>query len=253
MNCTAIKALLVAGSVLLISSGAYAADTHIPLYHASYSVSRNDFRVGVAEFTLARSPDGNYSYKSVTQPTGLAALFFSDVITESSQFTLRDGKPESLRYEYSHSSSSHDRSEQISFDWDKHIAISRDGKKHRNITIEPGIYDRALAQLAVSLDIAGGKLADSYRVLDHNEISEYRMQRGDDTRLRTESGTYQVIKVARKDAKKKRTTTFWLAPKLDYLPVQIEQSEPGKATIGLTLTEIHFDTAGSVQPGSKSR
>lgn len=245
MNRTAIKAMLVVGSILLISAGAFANDTRIPLYHASYSVSRNDFRIGIAEFTLSRTRDGNYIYKSVTQPTGLAALFFSDVITESSQFALRGGKPESLRYDYSHSSSNHDRSEHISFDWDKHRAESLDGKKRKNIDIEPGTYDRALAQLAVSLDMAAGKLADTYRVLDHNEISDYRMERGDDTKRRTESGTYQVIKVARKDTKKKRTTTFWLAPKLDYLPVEIEQTEPGKATISLTLTEISFDATDS--------
>ena len=33
----------------------------------------------------------------------------------------------------------------------------------------------------------------------------------------------------------------WLAPKLDYLPVQMQQTEPGKVTITLVLTEIHFD------------
>ena len=48
---------------------------------------------------------------------------------------------------------------------------------------------------------------------------------------------------ARHNEKKNRTTTFWLAPKLDYLPVQMQQTEPGKATISLVLTEIKFDTA----------
>lgn len=240
------KAALFA-TLLLAWSGAHAGNVSIPLYHASYSVSRNDFRVGTADFTLSREQDGSYRYKSVTQPTGLAALFFSDVITETSQFTLKDGKPESLRYDYLHSSSDHDRSEHIRFDWDAHRAESSEGKQHKSLAIEPGIYDRALAQLAVSLDMAAGKLVDAYRVLDHNEISDYRMQRGDATRLRTENGTYAVIEVARKDTKKKRTTTFWLAPKLDYLPVQIEQTEPGKATISLTLTEIHFDTTAGAR------
>ncbi len=46
---------------------------------------------------------------------------------------------------------------------------------------------------------------------------------------------------ARHDEKKNRTTTFWLAPKLGYLPVQMRQTEPGKATISLVLTEIKFE------------
>jgi hypothetical protein len=40
-------------------------------------------------------------------------------------------------------------------------------------------------------------------------------------------------------------TRRWLAPKLNYLPVQMRQTEPGKTTISLVLTEIHFDTRNS--------
>jgi Protein of unknown function (DUF3108) len=224
----------------------------IRLYHASYSVSRNDLQIGAAEFTLSRNPDGSYLYRSVTQPVGLAALFFSDVITESSQFLVKSGRLESLVYSYTHSGDEHDDTEHIRFDWSDNSAESNDGKKHKTIPIEPGVYDRALAQLAVSLDLASGRLADGYRVLDHGEISDYHMLREADAKLTTPAGEYQVIKVARKDVKKKRTTTFWLAPELDYLPVQIEQTEPGKATISLTLTDIHFDTAAGSRIGASA-
>lgn len=245
MNRATPKAGLFAACLLLVFGSAHADGIHIPLYHASYSVSRNGFEVGIARFALSQDQDGGYIYKSVTNPTGLAALFFSDVITESSQFTLTDGKPESSRYDYIHSSKDDDRSEHIRFDWEKLKADSIDGKKHKDLSIQPGVYDRALAQLAVSLDIAAGQLAGTYRVLDHGAISGYHMQRGADTELKTASGTYQVLEVMRKDDKKKRTTTFWLAPKLDYLPVRIEQTEPGKPTISLTLTEMKFDTPDS--------
>ncbi|HET7395187.1 MAG TPA: DUF3108 domain-containing protein [Gammaproteobacteria bacterium] len=237
--------ILFAGCLLLAFSSAHAESVQIPLYHASYTVSRNDLQIGVAEFSLIRNPDGSYSYKSVTQPTGLAALFFSDIITESSQFTVEDGKPESLRYDYTNSNNSHDDAEHIQFDWSRQIADCHDGKRHKILKIEPGIHDRALAQLAVSLDLAAGRLADAYRVLDHNQITSYRMEREPDEKLKTQNWAYQTVKVARKDAKKKRTTTFWLVPELHYLPAQIEQTEPGKATITLTMTEIKFDITNS--------
>ncbi|MHB8425934.1 MAG: hypothetical protein ACYDB9_12435 [Gammaproteobacteria bacterium] len=38
-------------------------------------------------------------------------------------------------------------------------------------------------------------------------------------------------------------TRRWLAPRLDYLPVQMQQTEPGKATITLVLTETKLDTS----------
>jgi hypothetical protein len=248
MSGATLRAAAFLGCLWLTFTAASAAEIHIPLYHASYEVSRNGFQIGNAEFSLTRNGDGSYNYKSVTQPIGLAALFFSDVITESSRFTVRDGKPESLQYDYKHSSNDDDKTEHILFDWENHRAESSSGKRQKRLSIKPGTFDRALAQLAVSLDMATGKLADSYCVLDHGELSNYRMERDADGKLRTPSGNYQVIEVARKDIKKKRTTTFWLAPKIDYLPVKIEQTEPGKATISLTLTDIHLDQNKTDKP-----
>ena len=71
----------------------------------------------------------------------------------------------------------------------------------------------------------------------------FRLHAAGKEKLKTSAGKFDTVEVARKDEKKNRTTTFWLAPKLDYLPVQMQQTEPGKATISLVLTEIKFDTA----------
>ena len=56
--------------------------------------------------------------------------------------------------------------------------------------------------------------------------------------------TDSSIRCFRRD--ENRATTFWLAPKLDYLPVEMRQTEPGKATISLVLTEIRFDDRNSM-------
>lgn len=243
MRKTVVNLILLAACALSGIHPAGARAASLPLYHASYAVSRNGFQIGVAEFSLRRNQDGSYQFQSVTRATGLAALFFSDVVTESSHFRISDGRLESLLYEYRHSGGDHDRSEKIRFDWNRCRAESIDGKQHKSVEIEPGIYDRALAQLAISLDVANDKLAEVYRVFDHGEISSYRLEREDDVKLSTPAGRFQTLKVARKDSRKKRVTTFWLGTTLDYLPVRIEQTEPGKATIGLTLSGIKFDSA----------
>lgn len=243
MRKAVVNLVLFAACVLFGIHPACATTTSLRLYHASYAVSRNGFQIGVADFTLRRNRDGSYDFQSVTHATGLAALFFSDVVTESSHFQIKDGQLEPMLYEYTHSGGDHGRSEKIRFDWTARRADSVDGKQHKSIAIEPGIYDRALAQLAISLDVANDRLADVYRVLDHGEISSYRMERDDDVRLSTRAGKFQTLKVARKDSRKKRVTTFWLGTTLDYLPVKIEQTEPGKATIDLVLIEIKFDSA----------
>jgi hypothetical protein len=91
------------------------------------------------------------------------------------------------------------------------------------------------------MDLQAGLDVEDYPVLDHGEINVYHMLRQDNTDLKTPTGNYETVVIARRSPHKDRVTTFWLAPKLDYLLVQMEQTEPEKATISLVLTDIHID------------
>ena len=226
----------------LTTASAASAPLTIPLYHATYSVGRNDMRIGIAQFSLTKNQNGLYTYQSVTQPTGLVALFRSDVVTETSHFNLVNDLPQPLLYDYAHTGDDHAKPQSIRFDWNNKLAYTSSGDTHHSLPLRPGTCDRLLAQLLISLDAADGHLNNNYRVLDHGEIQIYRLHEAGKEKLKTPAGEFDTVKVARQDAKKNRTTTFWLAPKLDYLPVQMQQTEPGKATINLVLTEIKFDT-----------
>ena len=234
-------------AVLLFSAASHAQDTEqkIPLYQATYSIGRDSLRIGTANISLIQNKDGSYIYTSVSQAAGLAALFLSDVITETSHFKMMDGKLQSLQYTYEHTGNDKDKKENIRFDWDKNVAHSNEGGKQHTLPIKAGTYDRLLAQLAVSVDLEAGQTVGEYRVLDHNEINVYHMLRQENTDLKTPAGNYETVVIARRDPHKDRVTTFWLAPKLDYLPVQMQQTEPGKATISLVLTEIKLDIHSS--------
>ena len=229
--------------LFIVSGKVSAATAAIPLYHATYSVGRNDLHIGTAVFSLTKNQNGTYTYQSVTQPAGLVSLFRSDVITETSHFSLVDGAPRSLLYSYTHTGGGDHKPQSIRFDWNKNLAHSSNGNQHKTLSLKPGTCDRMLAQLLISLDAADGRLNNDFAVLDHGEMQTYRLHEVRKTKLNTSGGEFDTVEVARKDEKKNRTTTFWLAPKLDYLPVQMRQTEPGKATISLVLTKIKFDMA----------
>jgi hypothetical protein len=240
--------LLGALLCLLLSSWhvAVGAELQIPVYHATYTVGRGSLSIGTTRFMLKHDADGTYTYQSVTEPAGLVALFRSDVITETTTFSVEDGQLIPLHYSYSHTGDDDgNHSEDIQFQWDKGVARTVLGGKQHTLPIKTGTYDRLLAQLALSMDMEAARAVGQYRVLDHNGTNVYRMQRNGSTTLKTPAGEYRVIEMARKDTKKNRVTIFWLAPKLDYLPVQMEQTEPDKATISLVLTDFKFDTSNS--------
>lgn len=231
------------GSALITAA---AGTPHIPRYHATYAVDRSDLRIGTAAFSLVRNQDGSYTYQSVTRPSGLLALFRSDVITETSRFAVVDGQLRSLYYSYRHTGSGRDQFETIVFEWNKGIARSDRNGKSRTLPVKPGTYDRFLAQLALSVDTKSGRLAPGYHVLDHGVIHAYRVGRLHDTTVETPAGRFRTVRIAQRGRTKQRVTRFWLAPKLDFLPVRMEQTEPGKATVRLILTKISFD---GDQPG----
>ena len=234
-------------AALLFGSASQAQDNpaKVPIYQASYSVGLGSIKAGDARFTLKRDADGTYTYSSVTTAAGLVALFRSDVITETSHFRVIQDKLQSLHYTYDHSGNGKDEKQDIRFDWAQGIAHTTDDGRQKTLTVKPGTYDRLLAQLAISMDLAEGRDVETYPILLHGEINVYHMLRQDNTDLKTPAGYYETDVIARRDPHSDRVLTFWLAPKLDYLPVQIQQTEPGKATISLMLTGIKFDSENS--------
>lgn len=237
-----MKAAVVASLLgLLPAMTAWAGSDVLTPYHADYSLARNGMTLGTASFSLQRDDDGNYIYKSVSHATGLASLFAGDVITQMSKFGLADGQPQPLLYSYSQSGGKHEKSESIQFDWAKKLAHGdEDGRQHKN-PLRPGISDVFLIQLMLAVDAADGKLAKEYTLLDHGETTDYTPQKMPDQRMRVDKTQVDTLVLELHDAKKGRVIGLWLAPALHYLPVQIQQSEPGKATFTLSLDSISFD------------
>lgn len=235
-----IGRLLLIPALAAVSAQALAEDPDLMPYKASYSLGWGGVLAGRAEITLTRSDDGNYIYRSVTHTAGLVSLFSSKSITEESRFELGSGEPRSLEYHYLESDGDDKETEEIHFDWTKGTADTSEKGRQRSTDLTPGVSDRFLSQLSVSLDAAAGKLPAEYRILDHREIVTYATKAKPKASLKTEDGEFQDLTVIelRNDANH-RVLRFWLAPQLHYLPVKIEQTDPHK-TLTLALTEISF-------------
>ena len=196
----------------------------------------------VCDMTLTHDADGNYTLRSRSHAVGLAALFARDVITETGRFEVVDGRPRPLEYRYTRSGGKHDKSETIQFDWSKDTARIEENGLEKLTPLMPGVTDRFLLQLVLGLDVGSGKLQDEYRVLDHGDITSFTPPKPEPKDIHVPAGKYATLLVERQDNGSKRVTDFWLAPKLYYLPVQMEQREPGENTYTLVLSSISFDT-----------
>ncbi len=201
----------------------------------------------VCEMTLSRDADGSYTYESTSHAVGLAAMFVKDVITETSRFEMVDGRPRPLEYRYTRSGGKHEKSETIRFDWSKNSARTSENGQDKTTPLTPGVTDRFLLQLMLAVDAGLGKLHSDYRVLDHRDLSSFSPPKPEDQDIHVPAGRYATLMVERQDKGSKRVMDFWLAPKLHYLPVQIQQREPGEDTYTLQLTSVSF---GSEAPAA---
>lgn len=63
---------------------------------------------------------------------------------------------------------------------------------------------------------------------DRNTVEAVPFKKSAVTRITVPAGTFDVVRIDRVHDDKDRQTSFWLAPKLDYLPVKVVQNNDGK-------------------------
>ncbi|MDN5864120.1 MAG: DUF3108 domain-containing protein [Gammaproteobacteria bacterium] len=212
----------------------------IPAFKMHYQVLRNGWHIGAADFILERDGDA-WHFHSKAWPTGFASWFVDTTFTESSRFEIVDHRIRPIKYSYTDSGSpSHN--ERIRFDWSADTARDREGKSHVTaVPIEPGMLDRLSAQLRISRQLAAGvPLEEPFRIVHGGAVSLYRLERVKTGTVSTPAGTFETVLVVRRDPDSRRENRFWLAPKYAWLPVKMQQFEPGDATYTFTLDHLKW-------------
>lgn len=215
----ALSAVLLAGAPFI----SLAADKMIPPFKATYSV-----KVGVARgetsMTMYDNGDGSFIFESEIQPKGVVRLFARGSITEKSYF--RYGSDGVIPIDYSRVDTIKDRNTSIQFDWVNGIAKSKYKDQSREVQLAPGMLDTQLVLFAFMHDLLNAQENLSYSLLDRKgRIKTYQVTNLGEEQIKTPAGQFQTVKFRHQTANSDRTTTFWCAPALHYLPARIEQQE----------------------------
>lgn len=213
----------------------------LPEFQARYELEWGPLYVGKTALSLTRQRDGGYVYQSVTHPAGVVALIRKDLITETSHFDWNCGEVRARSYAERKDDGTRERRQTIRFDWRQRRAFIDDEGRKSSLALPRGTLDPLLAQLALSLLRSAADRAPTFPVLNNGKLEQYRFKDAGTATLDTPQGPLATVILKRPDPHTGRTLVFWLAPQLHYLPVRMQQVEPGKATISLKLTEIKFD------------
>ena len=213
-------------------------------FSARYTLSTGNMTLGETSWSLEPVGDDRYLYQSVSEPTGIMALWRLDRIVERSEWRYRDDRLQPLDYSYERTGGDKDRHVRIAFDWKRGLARNSLRGNAWEMQLPKGALDKLNYVLALMRDLAEGKRDIRYEIADGGHLKNYQLDVLREERIETSLGPLDTIVVRRKRKGKKRMTTLWCAPMLSFLPVKIEHREPDGDTVILTIQEATGLTGG---------
>lgn len=197
-------------------------------FQASYQFAYNGKNLGSATRTLSKSGN-NWTYVFAAKAGAIASA------TETSRFSLNNGQITSGNFSRTSKILVHNNTMTIKFNPSaKTITTSKD-KENRSFAWKAGVLDELNAELQIREDLKAGGLKSNYHLADAKEIEARKFVKAGAEKIKTNYGTFDTVKVVMKHDKPGRETIFWLAPKLDYLPVKVTHQDK-KTSYGLLLT-----------------
>lgn len=197
-------------------------------FQASYQFGYNGKNMGTATRTLSKS--GNtWSYVFAAKAAAIASA------TETSRFTLNNGQISSSNFSRTSKILVHNDTMTINFNPNTKMINTKKKDKERSFAWKAGVLDELNAELQVREDLKSSGLKSSYLIADAKGIDTHQFVKQGTESVKTSYGTFDTIKVVMKHDNNDKNSTFWLAPKLDYLPVKMTHQD-GNTSYSLLLT-----------------
>lgn len=212
----AIAAL--AGSSLFAASFSYA----LTPFTASYEFNLDNKANGSATRTLSKKNDQQWSYQFTAKVPVVASA------SESSVFSLDNQQNISSQgYSRQYKILGISQNSSISFSPATKLISTIKDKSKRQFAWESGVLDDLNAELQLREDLKKGRLKASYPIASLKEVTDREFVNEGAVKVTVPAGSYDTVKVRLKHKKNDKSTVFWLAPSLDYLPVQMSHQDDG--------------------------
>ncbi|MGC3981001.1 MAG: DUF3108 domain-containing protein [Steroidobacteraceae bacterium] len=240
-----IQPLLPLLATLLIVNGAAAQSSSttgnsaqapsLKPYTARYGVKYRGMSGGEIEFTLKSEGNGRYVFSSHLLPNFLGSLFASDQAEDSSQILLDESGLRPVQFHSEDGSKNTGKDISYQFDWSRNSVAGRYEDSDFTLTLPRGTQDRLSIQLAASLALQAGREPGKLTMLEKNELQEYTIVQQGTEQVNVAAGSYDAAVLKSERTGSSRSTRYWYAPKLGYIPVRAERSSKGKVDIVMEL------------------
>lgn len=217
------------------------ADSVMPKpFTATYAVSYRGMRAGNLTFKLSRNPaTGHYTYETRVDPSMLARMVISGAALERSVMEIGPDGVRPLEWQLDDGKSGTAKDGKLSFDWNKNVVTGEIEGEKIELGLEPGLQDRLSIQIDLVTTLLRGEEPGTIPLIDDNRIKRYMYTKKEQATVDSALGKLDtVIYESTREGGSSRTSRFWMAPSLEYLPVRAEQVRKGKVETVMVLQKV---------------
>ncbi len=208
-------------------------------YKASYELQRGGKKAGQAHRELQPIEKDIWQ---LTMKAKASLMMLKFKYSQKTQFTLLGEKPRPDSYQQIDSATlKSDKKLNQEFDWKQMIENGRYNEKEWQLSLPENVQNRLTSLVNLRLDLLN-KDKNSYQQNSFVYPVSYKGKIRDDAytiltkeNITTPAGNFETLKVEKNHQNKSRSTYFWLAKKLDYIPVRIQQFKDGKEQADMLL------------------
>lgn len=99
-------------------------------------------------------------------------------------------------------------------------------------------YDDLTLEAQIRQELLNGRFSGSYYMAKKDKVEKTPFKKSGSSKITVPAGTFDTIRVDCIHDDSSRSTSFWLAPSLNYMPVKVTQNNDGKK-MDLELTKVN--------------
>jgi Protein of unknown function (DUF3108) len=211
---------------------------------ATYQVAWHGIAAGDSTLTLAAPAQtpGTFTYSSNIKAHGIFRLVFPDALIQSSTFTLADGHIVPLRYQEMGQARDHRDDVDLTFDPTTGRVHGTSETHAVDAPLDTGIQDPMSVQIELMRQLQAGLAPKQFKLFDKDQAKEYFYTRERSEILKTPLGELETVVYRSDRPGSDRVTRLWLAPTLNYLPLQAARSRNGSVDLSMRITAVTHPT-----------
>jgi hypothetical protein len=241
-----MKPLAIALTCGLLTLTASAADSSSPPralreFQATLAVKYKGMSAGQSQLKLERLGDDRWRYSSISQAHGLFKIAVRGQPTQVSVVQiLPDGSVRPLEFISTVGAKASNKDEAMRYDWQAMRVTGLSEGEPVDIALQPGMHDDASVQLALMQELMHGRQPTGFRLVDKTEIKDYIFTHEGEEILDTPLGQQKTVIYRSTRRGSPRSTLYWCAPALGYLPVKVERRYEKKVEFSMALLSATF-------------